>query len=95
MATYKLNQQAKTDLRKIYRYGLLEHGEKLADQYYAAFFKRFEEIAENPLFYPTVDSIRKGYRRSVCGIHAIYYRIKYDTVEIMRLLGRQDTKKLF
>ena len=95
MASYKLSQAAKSDLREIYRYGLLEYGEKQADRYYKDFFARFEQIAENPLLYPAVDHIREGYRRGVCGVHSIYYRIDNDTVEIMRLLGRQDTSKTF
>jgi toxin ParE1/3/4 len=95
MASYKLSLMAKADLREIYRYGVLEYGEKQADRYYADFFARFEQIAENPLLYPAVDHIREGYRRGVCGVHAIYYRIGNDTVEIMRLLGRQDTSKAF
>ena len=95
MASYKLSLMAKADLREIYRYGLFEHGEKQADRYYADFFARFEQIAENPLLYPAVDHIHERYRRGVCGVHAIYYRIENDTVEIMRLLGRQDTSKAF
>jgi toxin ParE1/3/4 len=95
MASYKLSLMAKADLREIYRYGLSEFGEKQADRYYADFFARFEQIAENPLLYPAVDHIREGYRRGVCGVHAIYYRIENDTVEIMRLLGRQDTATAF
>lgn len=95
MASYKLSLMAKADLREIYRYGFFEHGEEQADRYYADFFVRFEQIAENPLLYPAVDHIREGYRRGVCGVHAIYYRIENDTVEIMRLLGRQDTSEAF
>lgn len=82
---------AKADLRQIYRYGFLEYGEKQADRYYSDLFARFDQIAESPFLYPTVDHIREGYRRAVCGVHAIYYRIENDSVEIMRILGKQDT----
>ncbi|GAB4234912.1 MAG: hypothetical protein Tsb0032_40330 [Kiloniellaceae bacterium] len=95
MAGYKLSQMAKSDLKEIYRYGRLEYGEKQADRYFADFFARFDQIADNPLLYPAVDHIREGYRRGVCGVHAIYYRIENDTVEIMRLLGRQDAAEAF
>jgi toxin ParE1/3/4 len=36
------------------------------------------------------DLIRDGYRRSVCGVDSIYYRVDGDTVEIMCILGQQD-----
>jgi toxin ParE1/3/4 len=41
--------------------------------------------------YPAVDYIREGYRRSVCGEDRTYYRIEGDMVEIMAILGGQDT----
>jgi len=40
--------------------------------------------------YPTVDDIREGYRRSVCGTDSIYYRIEVQTIEIMAVIGQQD-----
>ncbi|MBL4583357.1 MAG: type II toxin-antitoxin system RelE/ParE family toxin [Pseudomonadales bacterium] len=52
--------------------------------------QRFEELAEAPYQYQAVDHIREGYRRSVCGADSIYYRVNINTVEIMRILGKQD-----
>jgi toxin ParE1/3/4 len=43
--------------------------------------------------YPAVDDIREGYRRSVCGVDSIYYRIEGETVEIMAIIGRQDVEE--
>jgi toxin ParE1/3/4 len=40
-----------------------------------------------------VDYIRKGYRCRVCGVDNIYYRIEDNTVEIMNILGNQDTSE--
>ena len=48
MAIYRISEDAKADLRRIYRRGIREYGEALADQYYDAFFDRFEELAEQP-----------------------------------------------
>ena len=47
-------------------------------------------MAEQPQLHQAVDDIREGYRRSVCGVDSIYYRIVDDTVEIMCILGQQD-----
>ncbi|MBN7796966.1 type II toxin-antitoxin system RelE/ParE family toxin [Parahaliea mediterranea] len=54
------------------------------------FFDRFEQLAAQPFSYPAVDDIRAGYRRSVCGIDSIYYRVQGETVEIMAIIGQQD-----
>jgi len=90
MANYRINEDAKADLQRIYRRGLLEFGEEQADRYFDAFFERFDELAVQPYQYQAVDEIRSGYRRSVCGADSIYYRIVDSTVEIMRILGQQD-----
>ena len=68
-------------------------GEAQADKYYNDFFDRFEQLAKQPYLYQPVDYIRKGYRRCVCGVDSIYYRIENNTVEIMNILGQQDTNE--
>jgi toxin ParE1/3/4 len=90
MANYRISEDAKADLRRIYRRGVREYGEAKADQYYDSFFDRFEALAEQPYLYQAVDGIREGYRRSVCGADSIYYRVDGDTVEVMAILGQQD-----
>jgi toxin ParE1/3/4 len=91
MANYRLSAEAKEDLRRIYMRGLRAFGEARADRYYHALFDKFDEIAAHPLMYQSVDEIRVGYRRAVCGSDSIYYRIGSDGVEIMAIIGRQDT----
>lgn len=90
MANYRISEAARADLQRIYRRGVLESGEARVDKYFSAFFERFPESAARPVQYPAVDEIRAGYRRSVCGSDSIYCRIVEGSVEIMRILGRQD-----
>jgi toxin ParE1/3/4 len=94
MGSYRLTQAAKEDLRRIYYYGVSQFGEAQADKYFDALFERFKQIAENPLLYPSAGHIRAGYRRSVCGVDSIFYRIEDDNVEIISILSRQDIDKL-
>ena len=93
MAFYKLTPETEEDLNVIWLRGLRDYGEAQADEYYYDFIQRFEQLAEQPYLYPAVDEIRQGYRRSVCGVDSIYYRIIDGGVEIMRVLGKQDIKK--
>lgn len=93
MGNYKLTQKAEEDLIRIHQWGVENHGEVRADKYYNAFFKRFEELADNPFLYSSVDEIREGYHRSVCGSDSIYYRIVHEGVEIIRVLGQQDIEE--
>jgi len=81
---------AADDLSSIYEYGVLQWGERRADEYYDALLSHFGLLCENPFLYAAIDDVRPGYRRSVCGVHGIYYRVIADRVEIMAVLGRQD-----
>ena len=91
MSKYRLTDEAKEDLRRIYEYGYEEFGEEQADEYFYSFFEAFLKIAESPLIYPSVDNIRPGYRRCPHRSDVIYYRINQSTIEIMAIIGGQDT----
>lgn len=90
MAKYKLSNEAKNDLIRIHHYGVKTFGMTQADNYFEYFFEYFDIIAKSPFSFESVDYIRKGYRRCVCGVDNIYYKIDKNTVEIMAIVGRQD-----
>ena len=90
LTMYILSKEAAEDLTQIANYGDQQFGNEQSDKYRDKLKSHFIELSDHPLHYQAVDHIRKGYRRSVCGSHAIYYRIQNETVEIMRVLGRQD-----
>lgn len=94
MGGYKLSHAAREDLIRIHHYGVEKFGMVQADLYFDAFFTCFEVIAERPFAFEAVDEIRKGYRRCVCGSDSIYYRIEWDQVEIMAVIGRQDLNQI-
>jgi len=95
MAKYLLNNEAKADLIRIHHYGIHKFGIAQADKYFNTFFEYFETIAKSPFSFESVDYIKQGYRRCVCGSDSIYYRIKDDCVEIMAIIGKQDLKNIF
>ena len=90
MAQYKLSNEAKTDLIRIHHYGFKKFGLTQADKYFETFFEYFDIIAEQPFSFEAVDHIKEGYRRCVCGVDSIYYRVNNNNVEIMTIVGRQD-----
>ena len=94
MLRYKLSNQAKEDLIRIHQFGVKTFGERQADIYFNRFFEYFEIIAKRPLSFESVDYIKLGYRRCVCGVDTIYYRIVKDSVQIMTIIGRQDLKNI-
>ena len=90
MAKYRLSNEAKEDLIRIHHYGIEKFGMSQAGKYFDTFFEYFDMIAQRPFSFESVDYIKKGYRRCVCGSDSIYYRINKDVVEIMAIVGRQD-----
>ena len=94
MAKYRLSNEAKADLIRIHHYGVKKFGMAQADKYFNSFFDCFDMIAQRPFSFESVDSIKKGYRRCVCGSDSIYYQIKDDLIEIMAIVGRQDLQNI-
>lgn len=91
MANYKISNHAQADMQRIWLWGLEQFGEAQADAYFNKLVERFEMLAAEPYLAPAIDDIRAGYRRSVCGADSIYYRVEQDFIEIMAVLGRQDS----
>jgi toxin ParE1/3/4 len=94
MAEYRLSNAAKEDLIRIHHFGVERFGMNQADKYYDSFFAYFDIIAQRPFAFESIDCIKKGYRRCVCGSDSIYYRINNGIVEIMAIIGRQDLNNI-
>jgi toxin ParE1/3/4 len=94
MAKYILSKTAKEDLIRIHHYGIKQFGLNQADKYFDSFFKYFDLIAERPFSYESVDFIKKGYRRCVCGVDSIYFKINNGMVEIMTVVVRQELRSI-
>jgi len=94
MAKYRLSNEAKADLIRIHQYGVEKFGMAQADKYFDTFFEYFEIISQRPFSFESVDHIKKGYRRCVCGSDSIYYKINEDFVDIMAIVGRQDLSNI-
>lgn len=95
MPDYHLSKAAKADLISIAQYGDENFGMAQSDHYRDQFKKRFSILAKYPERYPTVNHIRTGYRRSICGVHSIYYRVEQKGITIVRVLGRQEIENSF
>jgi toxin ParE1/3/4 len=90
MYKYILSNVAKEDLIRIYQFGEQRFGIKQAEINFHTFFTHFEIIVKNPFLFEAVDFIKPGYRRCVCGVDTIYYKINSEVIEIMTIIGRQE-----
>ena len=94
MTNYILSNSAKEDLIRIHHFGVEKFGMTLADKYFETFFDYFDTIAKSPFSFESVDYIKKGYRRCVCGSDSIYYKVNNEIVEIMAIVGMQDVNNI-
>jgi toxin ParE1/3/4 len=90
MAEFRISNTAREDLIRIHHYGVKKFGITQADKYFDSFFEYFEIIAQRPFSFESVDFIKKGYRRCVCGCDSIFYKVNEDVIDIMTIVGRQD-----
>jgi len=94
MVKYRLSNDAKDDLIRIHQYGIKKFGEQQADKYFETFFEYFDIITKRPYSFESVEYIKHGYRRCVCGSDSIYYKINNETIDIMAIVGKQDLKNM-
>lgn len=92
MADYRLSATADDDLHRLYIYGVLNFGLEQTECYTAGLIEHFGTLSSAPLLYRAVDEIRTGYRRSVYHAHSVYYQVDDDEIEIVRVLGRENTE---
>jgi len=95
MMSYKLSPDAVDDIERLFTFGIDRFGVSQASKYIDGLEERLTKIANSPTFYPKVTHIKQGYRRSVYGIHSIYYRqLDKSRIEIMRVIGREHMAQL-
>ncbi len=94
MVNYHLSNAARNDLIRIHHYRVGKFGMAQADKHYDSLFECFNIIAARPFSFESVEHIRSGYRRCVCGADSIYYKITDGMEEIMAIVGRQDLNNI-
>ena len=86
MAEFRISNTAKEDLIRIHHYGVKKFGTTQADKYFESFFEYFEIIAQRPFSFESVDFIKKGYRRCVCGSDSIFFKVNENFVDIITII---------
>ena len=91
MSRYLLSPRARDDLEAIWRYSQFRWDAEQAEAYLRQVQRAFETLARYPRRGRPCDDIRPGYFKFRVASHLIFYRIKRDEVEVVRILhGRMD-----
>ncbi len=88
MAGYALSPAARADIEGIWDYTLRHWGEAQAERYTWNIRDACEALGNGTLSGRSAEDIRAGYRKAAVGSHVMFYRMREDVVEIVRILHR-------
>lgn len=89
MTSHILFPRARSDLDEIWDYTFEHWGADQANAYVRMLTAHMVEVAIRPeRGHPCAD-IRPGYLRVAAGSHVIFYRLRHDKVEIVRVLHKR------
>lgn len=86
MASYRLSPAARSDLESIWDYTVRHWGEAQAEIYTRGIQAACEALSNGTLVSRSADDIRAGYRKAAAGSHVIFFRLRSDVIEIIRIL---------
>ena len=93
---FVVSKRAVSDLEEIWSYTVTKWSAVQADRHYNLIFDEINYICRNITTGKSMEHIRKGYRASKVKSHLIFYRVKNDTIEIIRILHeRMDIENRF
>lgn len=82
----KISKEALADLEKIWLYTIENWLVEQADRYYSLIMDEIYYLSVHPESGKDISQIRKGYFRSTVKSHFIFYRIKKEEIEVIRIL---------
>lgn len=87
MGLYRLARRAESDLEDIWDYTENTWSVEQAEKYLDGLFSCFQAIADGKAKAKPIDAIRKGYYKTLCVKHNIFFRKSSDyVIEIIRIL---------
>ena len=86
MSGYALSPAARADIEGIWDYTVRHWGEAQAERYTRGIRDVCEALGDGTLSGRSAEDIRAGYRKVAVGSHVMFYRVRADAVEIVRIL---------
>ena len=83
---YIISKKAIADLEEIWAYSYIHWSQTQADRYYNLIFDEIKFICKNPNAGKSFEQYRKGYRATKVKSHLIFFRVRNNIIEIVRIL---------
>ena len=89
-----LSPAARNDLEEIWEYTVRHRGAAQAERYTRDIHAACRALGDGTRAGRSAEDIRAGYRKLAVGSHVIYFRLRSDKAEIVRILhGRMDVTR--
>ena len=88
MAGYALSPAARADIEEIWDYTVRQWGEAQAERYTRNIRDTCKALGDGTLSGRSAEDIRAGYYKAAVGSHVLFYRVRPNVVEIVRILHR-------
>ena len=88
MAGCALSPAARADIEEIWDYTVRHWSKAQAERYTRDSRDACEALGDGTLPGRSAEYIRAGYRKAAVGSHALFYRVRADVVEVVRILHR-------
>jgi len=90
------SSDARSDLSEIWDYYVGVAGRHTADRIVRGIDEATRHLEEHPFAGRARNEVRAGLRSIVTGPHVVFYRVKDDVAEVVRVLdGRRDIDEIF
>ena len=89
----RLSNAAAADLIEIGQYTADHFGAAQCERYITALDRAMGSLLRSRSLGHPCDDIRPGYRRLLCGRHAIFYKVTAQTIDVIRILHERMLPK--
>lgn len=91
MSRFRLSPLAQTDLEDIWDYTFKRWDGDQAEHYVQQIRQTIEQLAGMPKLGRVCDDVREGYRKYPVGSHIVFFRVRPDHIDVIRILhNRMD-----
>ena len=86
MASFLLRPEAVCDLEEIWNYTIRAWDAEQAESYLRLLNRGFEKLVNDPELGSSCDWLREGYRKLLVGRHVVFFRLRGEDIDIVRVL---------
>lgn len=83
---YVISKEAESDLEKIWLYIFENWSIEQADRYLNLLLNEFDYLCLKPYSGTSLEKLRKNYWRTKVNSHFVFYKIKSNEIQIIRIL---------